>query len=172
MKATATATLALAALIALSACSGPAGRSGATSANDTAPTQSPQPALTLPPETPAPDPPISNSGPKAGTIAAKDQQNNPQQYSQEDCVMAAAGAASIMLVPSSFMYGADTEKLDELEAQLAQMRAKVPAELEREVKNLESVVERNRQDPEHFHSQEFRNAAQPVEDWLRENCNQ
>lgn len=85
--------------------------------------------------------------------------------------MAAAGAASILLVPSSFMYGADTEKLDELEAQLEHLRAKVPVELEPDVKNLESVVERNRQDPENFHTQEFRSATQPVEDWLRKNCN-
>ncbi len=96
-------------------------------------------------------------------------EDEARQHSR-DCVMAAAGLASIALAPSAFIYGTDAKELAELETQLKDMESQVPAELKPHITELESVVSKNLAEPEDFHAKEFRQASRPIELWLRRHC--
>lgn len=163
MKRMTTAVLASIACIVLSACS----PGGGTDSDGSAPTagETPMPVLTLPPSAP-PDP--STMSPESA--ATKPMSGEEAREHSRDCVMAAAGLASIALAPSAFIYGTDEEKLVELETQLKDMETQVPPALKPHITELESVVTKNLADPDDFHSEEFREASGPIELWLQNHC--
>ncbi len=158
-----TAVLASLTLLCLTACSPDDG----ANATDSAPAviETPMPVLTLPPSPAEDRSTMSLADPQAQTLTEEEVREHSR-----DCVMAAAGLASIALAPSAFIYGADAQKLKELEGQLEEMETQVPDELKPHVVELETVVSENLSDPHDFHAEEYREALRPLELWVRNHC--
>ncbi len=119
------------------------------------------------PLTPQPSPsPIEPPSPRyageePGTAAA-----------MEDCLVVAAGVSSVLLAPLSFMGDEDAETMAKLEDQLHHLHGKVPVELKPHFVEVADAAERGHDGAGDFDEPAFREALKPVQQWLRDHCNE
>ncbi|NMR28975.1 hypothetical protein [Crystallibacter degradans] len=85
------------------------------------------------------------------------------------CTAVAAKVAVLMLAPLSFIAGVDEARLDELQAEVEDLRDKAPAELYDELDEVEAELTKH-EDRTDFDDESFREAVEPIQEWLRSNC--
>ncbi|MHA7154547.1 hypothetical protein [Arthrobacter sp. TMN-50] len=110
-------------------------------------------------------PDASSSSPKnSGSTEAAD-------TSTEDCVIVAAGVASILLAPLSFMGTSDDEAVERLHDQINDVQSMVPSALASDFDRLQDVLTASTEDGGSFDESAYRDAVEPIEDWLHQHCN-
>ncbi|AUI50797.1 hypothetical protein SAMN04489742_1842 [Arthrobacter crystallopoietes] len=87
----------------------------------------------------------------------------------EACTAVAAKVAVLMLAPLSFIAGVDEARLDELQAEVEDLRDKAPAELHDELDEVEAELAKH-EDLTDFDDESFREAVEPIQEWLKSNC--
>lgn len=87
----------------------------------------------------------------------------------EACTAVAAKVAVLMLAPLSFIAGVDEARLDELQAEVEDLRDKAPAELHDELDEVEAELVKH-EDLTDFDDESFRQAVEPIQEWLKSNC--
>lgn len=87
----------------------------------------------------------------------------------EACTAVAAKVAALMLAPLSFIAGVDKARLDELQAEVEELRDKAPAELHDELDDVEAELAKH-EDLTEFDDASFREAVEPIQEWLKSNC--
>jgi hypothetical protein len=87
----------------------------------------------------------------------------------EACTAVAAKVAVLMLAPLSFIAGVDEARLDELQAEVEDLRDKAPAELHDELDAVEAELAKH-EDLTDFDDESFRQAVEPIQEWLKSNC--
>ncbi|THJ65844.1 hypothetical protein E8P82_11205 [Arthrobacter echini] len=86
------------------------------------------------------------------------------------CVLVAGGLSTATLAPLSLRAGADRQQLMELEQQLLELRDKLPADLHDDFTTLAHSAEAPPSGSGTFDEKAFREAMEPVEDWLEHHC--
>ena len=81
----------------------------------------------------------------------------------------AAKVAVLMLAPLSFIAGVDEARLDELQAEVEDLRDKAPAGLHDELDEVEAELAKH-EDLTDFDDESFREAVEPIQEWLKSNC--
>ncbi|WP_264667670.1 hypothetical protein [Arthrobacter sp. VKM Ac-2550] len=87
----------------------------------------------------------------------------------EACTAVAAKVAALMLAPLSFIAGVDEARLDELQAEVEDLRDKAPAGLHNELDEVEAELAKH-EDLTDFDDESFREAVEPIQEWLESNC--
>jgi hypothetical protein len=87
----------------------------------------------------------------------------------EACTAVAAKVAVLMLAPLSFIAGVDEARLDELRAEVEDLRDKAPAELHDELDEVDAELAKH-EDLTDFDDESFRQAVEPIQEWLKSNC--
>lgn len=88
----------------------------------------------------------------------------------EHCVMVAGGVTTAMLAPLSFRSEVNHDQLVALRQQILDFREKVPADLHDEFTVLADSVEAPPEGSGKFDEHAFRQAMEPVEEWLGKHC--
>lgn len=89
-----------------------------------------------------------------------------------DCLVVAAGISSVLLAPLSFRGDEDPETMAKLEDQLHHLHGKVPDELKPHIVRVADAAEGGPHGTGQFDEPAFREALQPVQEWLREHCSE
>ncbi|GAA2174512.1 hypothetical protein GCM10009784_13130 [Arthrobacter parietis] len=89
-----------------------------------------------------------------------------------DCLVVAAGISSVLLAPLSFRGDEDPETMAKLEDQLHHLHGKVPDELKPHFVRVADAAESGPHGTGQFDESAFREALQPVQEWLREHCSE
>jgi hypothetical protein len=90
----------------------------------------------------------------------------------KDCLVVAAGVSSVLLAPLSFMGDEDPETMAKLEDQLHHLHGKMPDELKPHFVRVADAAEGGRDGSGEFDEPAFREALEPVQEWLREHCDE
>ena len=90
----------------------------------------------------------------------------------EDCLLVAAGVSSVLLAPLSFMGDEDAETMAKLEEQLHHLHGKVPEELKPQFAEVADAAERGHHGAGDFDEPAFREALKPVQQWLKDHCDE
>ncbi|KRF09164.1 hypothetical protein ASH00_05850 [Arthrobacter sp. Soil782] len=89
-----------------------------------------------------------------------------------DCLVVAAGISSVLLAPLSFRGDEDPETMAKLEDQLHHLHGKVPDELKPHFVRAADAAESGPHGTGQFDEPAFREALQPIQEWLREHCSE
>ena len=120
-----------------------------------------------PPQTPQPSPSGSTAphlSPAEGTEV--------REAEMKDCLVVAAGVSSVLLAPLSFMGDEDPETMARLEDQLHHLHGKMPDELKPHLVRVADAAEGGPDGSGQFDEPAFREALEPVQEWLSEHCDQ
>ncbi|MHA7293152.1 hypothetical protein [Arthrobacter sp. HLT1-21] len=121
---------------------------------------------------PSPDALPSSAGGDASSLSPSNvSETEDANISTKDCVIVAAGVSSILLAPLSFMGGSDDETVERLHDQIDDVQAMVPKALASDFDRLQDVVTASTEDGGSFDESAFREAVEPIEDWLQQHCN-
>lgn len=115
-------------------------------------------------EVPGSAPAVTPAG--SPDAAAPTDQADPSEH----CVIVAGGVTTAMLAPLSFRSEVDHDELVALRQQILDFREKVPAGLHDEFTALADSVEAPPEGSGKFDEPAFRQAMEPVEEWLGEHC--
>jgi hypothetical protein len=118
-----------------------------------------------PPETPQPS--LSDS---TATHARPTEEADGTEAEMEDCLVVAAGVSSVLLAPLSFMGDEDPETMAKLEEQLHHLHGKMPDELKPHFVRVADAAEGGPDGTGQFDEPAFREALEPVQEWLTEHC--
>lgn len=88
----------------------------------------------------------------------------------EDCLMVAAGVSSMLLAPLSFGGDEDPDTMARLEDQLHHLHGKVPDELGSHFLRAADAAEGGPPGSGRFDEPAFREALEPVQEWLEDHC--
>ncbi|QTG81956.1 hypothetical protein [Arthrobacter crystallopoietes] len=120
-------------------------------------------------ETPPDNPDSSSSGPDDSAPSKDPGKWGSYGTRTEACTAVAAKVAVLMLAPLSFIAGVDEARLDELQAEVEDLRDKAPAELHDELDDVEAELAKH-EDLTDFDDESFREAVEPIQEWLKSNC--
>lgn len=142
--------------LALSGCAGTAPEATSSLSMPPLPSESPQPSPSVPQ---TPDPRLAEGAENTEAVMG-------------DCLVVAAGISSILLAPLSFRGDEDPETMTKLEDQLHHLHGKVPDELKPHFVRVADAAESGPHGTGQFDEPAFREALQPVQDWLRKHCSE
>lgn len=120
-------------------------------------------------EMPSESPDGSSSNPDDSALSEDTGKWGSYGTRTEACTAVAAKVAVLMLAPLSFITGVDEARLDELQAEVEDLRDKAPAELHDELDEVAAELAKH-EDLTDFDDESFREAVEPIQEWLKSNC--
>jgi hypothetical protein len=134
--------------------------------------QAPEATSSLSMPSRAPELPQSSPPDPTGPEARLAEEPGDTSAPMEDCLVVAAGVSSVLLAPLSFMGDEDAETMAKLEEQLHHLHGKVPEELKPQFAEVADAAERGHDGAGDFDEPAFREALKPVQQWLKDHCDE